>query len=197
MAYFVVQVLTVARVPLAIGMAVLLLATGERVAGEPYLIAHSPWVLVACIVLQGLADLTDILDGYFARRWGAVSEAGATLDPLADSLSRIITYWALACAGLAWATVPLVMALRDVLAAYCRIVWVRRGSSVSARWSGKLKAVVQGAGAFALLAGPLYWPYVGKWPLGAISLIVIVATLLSAAEYVVHAVRLSRPARTS
>ena len=33
-----------------------------------------------------VAALTDWLDGYLARRWGATSEFGAFLDPVADKL---------------------------------------------------------------------------------------------------------------
>jgi phosphatidylglycerophosphate synthase len=33
-----------------------------------------------------VAAITDWLDGYLARRWGATSEFGAFLDPVADKL---------------------------------------------------------------------------------------------------------------
>src|SRR5204862_7472223 len=38
------------------------------------------------LVVFGLAALTDLLDGWVARRWNAPSTLGAFLDPLADKL---------------------------------------------------------------------------------------------------------------
>ena len=77
------------------------------------------------------------------------------IDPLIDSVSRLVVYWALAMAGCTLAVVPLIMAIRDVVVANCRIVWVKHGESVSARLSGKLKAVVQAGGALLLTTTPV------------------------------------------
>ena len=46
-----------------------------------------------------MIELTDALDGAIARARGVTSELGATLDPLTDSMSRLIVYWTLAAAG--------------------------------------------------------------------------------------------------
>jgi CDP-diacylglycerol--glycerol-3-phosphate 3-phosphatidyltransferase/cardiolipin synthase len=52
------------------------------------IVFYLPWVwapLVAAIVFT-VAALTDLLDGYFARRLNQVSPMGAFLDPVADKL---------------------------------------------------------------------------------------------------------------
>ena len=41
---------------------------------------------LVCILLFFLAGLTDYFDGYFARRYNAVSELGEILDPIADKI---------------------------------------------------------------------------------------------------------------
>ena len=95
-------------------------------------------------------------------------------------------------APLALPVVPLVMALRDVTVAYTRLHLAAHGGSVSARRSGKIKAVVQGAGAMLLLLMPVL-----GWPGGktVVSWIVLGVTAASAVEYVAAAV--SRRSLTS
>ena len=56
-----------------------------------------PWILWAClkvknsllaVVLLIVSGLSDILDGQIARRWGAVSDLGKILDPVADKATQ-------------------------------------------------------------------------------------------------------------
>lgn len=174
--------ITLSRIPLAFLFAGLLLTRNGPLA------AHGG-VLIACGAVLGLIEMSDLLDGLLARFLKRASEWGAILDPYADSISRVVVFWALARADLALWVTPLVMALRDITVAYSRIVLMRRGASVSARLSGKVKAVVQGGGGLLLLFGPLYGPVAGEWAMPALSWLVIVVTGLSAIEYVAAAAR--------
>jgi len=181
--YQIVQLITVVRVPLAMALAVVLLQ-----------LADTPMRLATVMVLLSLAEITDLLDGWLARRWKVTSEWGAMLDPYADAMGRLIVYWAFACAGLTFPVVPLVMALRDVTVSYCRIIWSKQGGSVGAQWSGKVKAVVQGAGAFVLLLATTIGPWLGD-PSGltvraSTSWLVIGVTILSGVDYARRAVEL-------
>ena len=174
--YLFVQLLTVARVPLSIVFAVLLILVDEPSA-------LFRWGL-ATLLLAG--EITDALDGILARKWGVQSEFGAMLDPYADSVSRIIVYWSLAQAQLAMAVVPIVMALRDITVAYCRIMMVQKGRSVKANWAGKAKAVIQCVGAFILLLCPLA-PALEPTTVSVVSWLVIVATAASSVPYIRNA----------
>ena len=163
---------TVARIPLAMLFAAILLSA-----------ASPSTTILVCVCLLVFVELTDLIDGALARRWGVVTEWGAMFDPFADSVSRLVVYWALACAGLVLPLVPLAMALRDVSVAYCRIILAKRGRSVSAKWSGKIKAMVQCTFGLLAVSGPWYWTYTGKWTIQALSWIVITVTLVSVIEY--------------
>lgn len=171
--YIFIQSITLARIPLAIIFSIILL-TSEY--GTPRLI----W----CLILLVSIEATDLLDGIFARRHSLVSEYGAMLDPYADSLSRLIIYWSLSVQNLVLFLVPLSMALRDITVAYSRILLVKKNLSVSARTSGKIKAIVQATGSFLVLLGPVYWKTLGYWVFYVLSGIIITVTLLSAVEYV-------------
>jgi len=181
--FLAVQVLTLSRIPLAVLFALLLV--------------NLEWGLgsfLICFVLLLAIELTDLLDGIVARRLGLVTEWGAMLDPYADSTARLIVFWALASEHLVLGLVPLVMALRDVSVAYCRIILSRHGQSVSARLSGKIKAVVQCAAAWTALPGPYYYDLIGRWTIPALSWLVIVVTALSAVQYAQGAFQAARAA---
>ncbi len=174
--FFLVLLLTISRGPLAVSFAVLFLTAGPG------------WTRVALgLFLLAAMELTDLLDGFAARRFGVVTEWGAALDPYMDSFSRLIVYWTLACAGLILPLVPLIMALRDVTVAYCRVFLARAGHTVAANWSGKIKAVVQATVAIVIVGEPVYRSALGSWPASLGAWVVIVVTLASAVEYVKQA----------
>ena len=69
-------------------------------------------IAALCIVL--LAGLTDILDGYIARRSGQVTTVGVMLDPLADKLMMLAVVMALLFGGKIPWSAGAVMAFREV-----------------------------------------------------------------------------------
>jgi CDP-diacylglycerol---glycerol-3-phosphate 3-phosphatidyltransferase len=97
---------------------------------------------------------SDGLDGYIARRQGT-TRSGAFLDPLADKavvLSALVT---LAVEGhLPWWPVGLIAA-REVGMQIYRMWAARRGVSIPARNSAKLKTFVQDLAVGVCLAPPL------------------------------------------
>ena len=169
-----VQLLTVSRIPLAIIYGLTL-----------YFCDWSYGVLIFCLFLLSCIEVSDLLDGFTARKLGLVSEWGAMLDPYSDSVSRLIVFSSMAMSpkGYIIFLVPVVMALRDVTVAYSRIILTKHNKSVAAKKSGKIKAVVQGVGAYFILMGPVYWDYTGKWTVLVLSWIIIIATAASVIEY--------------
>jgi CDP-diacylglycerol--glycerol-3-phosphate 3-phosphatidyltransferase len=139
------NLITLSRVVLAAAFAVVIAVWAD----------DSPISTRMLAVLLGLAfleELTDHLDGRIARATGQVTPLGRVLDPLADSVSRLTIYFALSLAWWVTLAVPLVMVARDILVSYTRVINAMSGSGkVSARLSGKLKAIVQCAGIFALV----------------------------------------------
>lgn len=170
--FLVVQIWTVARIPAAICFALVALSGSEGLG-----------VRIAGLLLLGLIELTDLTDGMMARSMGVVSPFGAMLDPFADSVSRLIVYWSLGQIGLLYTVVVLVMALRDVVVAYSRIVLAGAGRSVSARLGGKVKAWVQALGAFAAWSAPLAPAAVSSWSVDVVSWLVMIVTVYSARDY--------------
>ncbi|MGB2905856.1 MAG: CDP-alcohol phosphatidyltransferase family protein [Candidatus Aminicenantaceae bacterium] len=176
--YIALQIMTLIRIPMAVIFGLILVFTNP-----------SDLKLIACLALLGLIEASDLLDGVIARRYNLVSEYGAMLDPYADSITRLIVYFSMASHNLVLSLVPMAMALRDVTVAYARISLAKKNRTVSAKRSGKIKAMFQAIGAFVALLGPYYWDTIGSWSFLALSWVLITVTLLSAVEYVRAALR--------
>ena len=176
------QIFTLIRIPLAIFLAILLAFYKPLTFSK----------IALCVFTIGLIEATDMFDGSIARRVGIVTEWGAMLDPYADSISRLIIYWSFSTSGLIIPLVPISMAFRDITVAYCRITLTRFGKSVSAKRSGKIKAVFQGVGAVIIVLGPLYWDITGDWTIYFLSYLIILVTLASIIEYAAGAISVAR-----
>ncbi|HVP19830.1 MAG TPA: CDP-diacylglycerol--glycerol-3-phosphate 3-phosphatidyltransferase [Spirochaetia bacterium] len=119
------------------------------------------WLLVGVWALFIIIELSDLLDGYFARRWNQESELGKVLDPLADTLCRLTYFIALAGAGILPLWMLLVFVYRDFMVAYMRVLISREGVMLAARISGKLKAwtyaIAAGGGFLVFTLRSLGW----------------------------------------
>jgi len=163
------------------------LSTGERTG---------LWLALGAAIY---AELTDLLDGWLARRLNQTSAFGAMFDPLADSLYRFGAFAALAAGGWIPVWALIIFAWRDVIVAYARIQLQAAGKSVGARLSGKLKAIVQGAALLLTIAAGLaleaFDGLISPW-LEPVALSVFWAacavTAWSAFDYAFAAIRASR-----
>ncbi len=100
----------------------------------------SPASLVPVWIVLLLMELSDLFDGFIARRFGQESELGKILDPCADSLSRLTYFVALAGSGILPLWVLMIVVYRDVGVAYIRVMVSRQRILMPARLSGKIKA---------------------------------------------------------
>jgi len=91
----------------------------------------------ACFLL---IELSDLLDGHFARSRKQESEMGKVLDPFADALSRLTYFVAFAGARILPPWILLILVYRDVAVAYIRVMISKSQVLMPARASGKLKA---------------------------------------------------------
>ncbi len=98
------------------------------------------WALVVFII----ASLTDLLDGWMARKFGQVTAVGKFLDPLADKFLVISAFIALLILD---PLIPLwmivVVVLRDILLTFMRYLAMRRNSVLRTTRFGKIKTAFQ------------------------------------------------------
>jgi len=102
------------------------------------------WALFIVLAVMLISELSDLMDGHLARRFDATSSFGKIVDPLADSLYRAMVFLAFLDAGWMPMWMVAIIVSRDIVVAYLRIFAQQNGITMSARKSGKIKAVAQG-----------------------------------------------------
>jgi cardiolipin synthase len=107
----------------------------------------------AAVVLYGVAAGTDFLDGYVARRTGAVTEVGKLLDPLADRVFIIALAMALVARGALPVWLAVVVVGRDlVVLAIWPLLEARRVGRIPVSKVGKVATALLLVGLTALAA---------------------------------------------
>ena len=107
-----------------------------------------------------VAAVTDLLDGWLARRGQQVTRIGKLLDPLADKLLVATALIVLLAGGRipAWGT-PMVVVIigREIAVTGLRGFASSQGQIMAADWSGKLKTLLQNIAIGALLFPNPQW----------------------------------------
>ncbi|MDD3582314.1 MAG: CDP-diacylglycerol--glycerol-3-phosphate 3-phosphatidyltransferase [Desulfobacca sp.] len=136
--------------------------TSIRVVAIPVLIVllsfpgKAPSFFAAMFFLG--AGMTDLLDGFFARRQSLVTRGGKFMDPLADKLLVSAALIMLIALDRVAAWMAFVIIGRELAVTGLRGLAAAEGIILAAdRW-GKIKTVLQMSALFALI---LHYPYAG------------------------------------
>ncbi|MEE2643420.1 MAG: CDP-alcohol phosphatidyltransferase family protein [Myxococcota bacterium] len=120
----------------------------SRIVLTPFFVVPFLWgdhlgYLIALSVLAFI-EASDILDGHVARTFGQGSRLGQLLDPMADTITRFSIFLCFLKAELIPFWMIFIFFVRDMSVAYFRAFAATEGLVIGARYSGKIKAVVQG-----------------------------------------------------
>ena len=104
---------------------------------------------VVAVILFLAGGLTDVLDGYIARRYNLVTSWGKIADPLADKLMQMTALVILTSWGLPWSLnkIPIellaIILAKEIFMGIGAIVLYKQDNYVvSANWYGKIVTVV-------------------------------------------------------
>ncbi len=160
------NLLTAARVVLAIAFFAVLAPFKYHKSVLVNGVGPDPYLLVAAGLFI-VAAVTDVLDGYLARRWNAITTFGRIMDPFADKFLVIGAFVFLAGPGFTFyeseavlhfpgrpappvgsvtgvqAWMVAVILGRELLVTSIRAEVESRGLSFAATWSGKWKMILQ------------------------------------------------------
>lgn len=131
------------------------------------------------------AMITDIVDGYLARKWDLVSPVGAYLDPMADKLMVVTVLVMLVPLGWVPAWLTALLLCREIAVTGLRGIASQEGMVISASSMGKVKTAYQ-----STALGFILWqvPTLGvdPWSAGIVLLYVATAfSVVSGIEYFV------------
>ncbi len=112
------------------------------------------WDAQLAMAIFVAAMITDIIDGWLARKWNLVSVAGAFLDPLADKLMVATTMVMLVALGWLPAWVCALIICRELTITALRTVALSEGLHLPADSLGKFKTSFQ-----STALGFLLWHY--------------------------------------
>lgn len=113
---------------------------------------------LAAFVLYVVATLTDLLDGYLARRYQMITPLGKLLDPLADKLLVCAALIMLVPPGRVGAWMVVIVVAREIGVTALRGVATTEGVIIAASALGKAKTLLLNIGVAALI---LHYPIFG------------------------------------
>jgi CDP-diacylglycerol--glycerol-3-phosphate 3-phosphatidyltransferase len=132
-----------------------------------------------------VASLTDLLDGYLARRRKQVTEIGQWMDPLADKLLITAALVSLVQMDLAPAWMVAVILGREFAVTMLRTIVHQRGQTLPASPIGKLKMVAQVVAILVLILGRGHMRQF--FVIGTIALwVATITAIISAVDYYRH-----------
>jgi len=115
------------------------------------------------VLVFWVASLTDLLDGYLARRWKQITTLGKLLDPLADKLLISGALISLVELNLAPAWMVFIILAREMAITGLRGLASEEGITIAAEPMGKWKLGAQVASISCLILGPKLDAWLFAW----------------------------------
>ena len=132
---------------------------------------------IAAMAVFIIASLTDIADGYIARKNSQVTDFGKFMDPIADKILVVAAMLWFVDQSLMPAWVLLIVIVREFLVTALRLVAVEKGRVIAAELSGKVKTAVT---MFSIIV--MFLP-LKDWMILVCIVAITVTTIASGVEY--------------
>jgi len=113
---------------------------------------YALFIWIAAIIYV-LIELSDLLDGWIARKYHLVTDLGKVMDPFADVFSRLTYFVCFTVSGIMPAWIFLIILYRELGVTFLRMVMIKKGTAMAASVYGKAKAVLY---AVSSILGILY-----------------------------------------
>lgn len=102
-----------------------------------------------------LSGVTDVLDGFIARKFHMVSDIGKVIDPIADKLTQTAMLICLVLVNRLMLVPLVLMAVKELIMSISGLIVIRKtGKVLSAQWHGKLNTCIL----YAMMIIHILWP---------------------------------------
>lgn len=138
------------------------LLTIFRICAVPFIVAllYFPGKITCTLatVFFLIAILTDLADGFIARKYNLVTNFGKFLDPIADKI--LIASVMIMLVELGWipAWIAIIVVVREIMVTGLRAIAADKGQVIAADKYGKLKTIMQ---SMALVPLIYHYPFLG------------------------------------
>ena len=95
--------------------------------------------VVLCWLFMFLMDISDILDGKTARKYGIVSDFGKMFDPYTDLFARLTYFLCFVGIGRMPVWMMAIIVYREISVTFMRMIMMKHGFAMGARMGGKIK----------------------------------------------------------
>lgn len=132
--------------------------------------------VLASLIVFVVAFITDLLDGYLARKFNWISNVGKVLDPLADKLmviAALVCFYAKSWIPL-WLLV--VVLSKELIMIIGGALLYKKHIVVYADWFGKFAAGFFNAGVAATLL-KYFWAWIGDWNIVLLAIAALLAII--------------------
>ena len=149
------------------------------------------WMPYILLFILLFCELTDLIDGFVARKKNKVTELGKIIDPMADSITNISVLFTFTQS---WVSLPLLLVFvflyREFFISSLRTICALKGVALAARTSGKIKTFLQAMSSISIV-GLLIFFTAGiitlqtlRWTSITLVSITAIYSVISAVEYV-------------
>lgn len=97
---------------------------------------------VLAVIFLTLSGITDVLDGYIARKYNFITDFGTLFDPLADKLTQISTLIVLVIQSVIPVWILVVVIIKELLMISGAAFLYDKNTVVGSRWYGKAATVL-------------------------------------------------------
>lgn len=133
-----------------------------RILAVPFIVAllyfPGPGTCLAATLLFIVAILTDLADGFLARKYNLVTNFGKFLDPLADKILIASVLVMLVEVNWVSAWIAIIVIVREILVTGLRAIAADKGHVIAADKFGKMKTIMQSVAIVPLIH---HYPFMG------------------------------------
>lgn len=114
---------------------------------------HAGYMAAGLVLLSGI---TDMLDGFIARRFNMITEWGKALDPIADKLTQFAIAVCLSIKIRGFIILVILVLVKELFMGVCCLFFLRKNQKLDgAMWFGKVSTAVFYIVIFVLLVFPI------------------------------------------